>query len=588
MNTHGSHEGNQGNPGNQYTYANMMPQGNTCNPCNPGIQYMYPNMIPQVQQGNPGIQYMYPNMMPHAQQGNPGILGNQYIYPNMIMQQQANMMMMQQQANMMMMQPQQQPMMMMQPQQQQQPMMMMQPQQQPQPMMMMQPQPMMMMQQPIINKQPIIQKPIEIANIQSKIKKPANKKPVKGNKRVQKGVQKGVHKGVHQELENEQDDQDDQDDQVDMQIEYMQASMRENIPLIDRNVDNDQILINQFNNVNLINKDKSKKKSHNDINFKQWDDGRNIIKTLKPINNEEAHFNTNTHPNEIYIVEFMTGTIENIKANDINNCTLEAYHIIHKHNISMTQDNIQIKGSAVIYVRCSSENDISIDTQIKGCLDYAKLQGFILTGVYIDNGMSGRKGHNLKKGELGYWTQYFLNGTNLLIYSIDRLTRHLLSGITYIDTLMQRQIDTHFVSNKIIYNKMISSMHKSMVQQELQTAEKYSNDTSEKIKGTLKRLKDQGSIIGGRIPYGTKRIIIDGIRKQIPNTTELENIKTIKNKFYKIWKNYDKYSHLIKNKTNFQIIKYLTNWCNENHIKYRNNISFTHSQIQTLILKNKN
>ena len=182
----------------------------------------------------------------------------------------------------------------------------------------------------------------------------------------------------------------------------------------------------------------------------------------------------------------MNGNIETIKAIDINTYTLEAYHIIHTHNTNIVKgSNVNdIKGSAYIYVRTSGENDISITTQIQVCLEYAKSNRYILLGCYSDNGVSGRHGSNLKKGELGYWSQYFQNDTNLLIYSIDRLTRHLLSGITYIDNLAKKNISTHFVKNQIIYNSEISAMHKSMVQQELQTAEKYSNDTSEKIKGT--------------------------------------------------------------------------------------------------------
>ena len=43
-----------------------------------------------------------------------------------------------------------------------------------------------------------------------------------------------------------------------------------------------------------------------------------------------------------------------------------------------------------------------------------------------------------------------------------------------------------------------------MVQNELMTAEKQSNDTSEKIKGTLKRLKDEGHVIG-KAPYGKSK-----------------------------------------------------------------------------------
>jgi hypothetical protein len=79
------------------------------------------------------------------------------------------------------------------------------------------------------------------------------------------------------------------------------------------------------------------------------------------------------------------------------------------------------------------------------------------------------------------------------------------------------------------------------------------------------------------------RIVVDGIRKQVPNPIEVNNIKLIKAQYYDIWRNFDKYSYFIKNKTNFQIIKFLTNWCIEQNIKNRNNIVFTHNQIKGLI-----
>ena len=346
----------------------------------------------------------------------------------------------------------------------------------------------------------------------------------------------------------------------------------------------EQQLITQFVNVSLNTKSKKVKKS-SDINFKQWNDGRNIIKIMNPININEAHFNNKTHPNEKYSVEFITGNKQELIAFDINEYSLDSQKIMYEHNNSIDQDNI--KGTTIIYTRTSSPNGISHKTQLDECLKYAKDQGFTLTGYYCDDGVSGRHGHNLKNGELGFWTKYINNDTNFIIYSVDRLTRHLLSGVTYIDNLVTRNIDIHFVTNKIVYNSGIGAMHKSMIQQELQTAEKYSNDTSEKIKGTLRRLKTEGHCIGGRIPYGVKRIVVDGIRKQVANQNEVDNIKIIKAKFYDIWKNFNKYTHIITHKSNFKIINYLILWCEEQHIKHRNNTTFTINQIKKIIVTKK-
>jgi DNA invertase Pin-like site-specific DNA recombinase len=364
---------------------------------------------------------------------------------------------------------------------------------------------------------------------------------------------------------------------------HMPNNQEQQIRIENDNGNGEQQLINQFVNVSLINKkQKVKSKYNNDINFKQWSDNRNVIKIIQPINHNDAHFNNKTHPNEKYMVEFTTGNKEELIAFDINEYTLDSHKIIYEHNNSINQDNI--KGTSVIYTRTSSPNGISHKTQLDECLKYAKTHSLILTGYHCDDGVSGRHGYNLKNGELGFWTKYINNGTHFIIYSVDRLTRHLLSGINYIDNLVSRNIDIHFVTNKIVYNTNISSMHKSMIQQELQTAEKYSNDTSEKIKGTIKRLKAEGHCVGGRIPYGVKRIVIDGIRKQVPNPNEVDNIKIIKSKYYEIWNNFNKYKNVIKNKSKYQILQYLQNWCNENHIKHRNNQILTINNIKKFIV----
>ena len=56
--------------------------------------------------------------------------------------------------------------------------------------------------------------------------------------------------------------------------------------------------------------------------FKPNKNGSNIIKTLVPKNNNLAHFDNINFPNEVYIVTFMNNTIEEKKAIDINDYTL--------------------------------------------------------------------------------------------------------------------------------------------------------------------------------------------------------------------------------------------------------------------------
>jgi len=344
----------------------------------------------------------------------------------------------------------------------------------------------------------------------------------------------------------------------------------------------DNIIANIMGNVALNQQDKPIKPKK-DNSFKPSKDNSNVIKSIEPINDNEAHFDATNFPNEKYRTMTLNGKEQELEAKDINDYTLETGQIIYKHNKSIPQNTM--KGYASIYVRCSNPNGISIDTQMKECLKYAKERDLIIQGIYIDDGVSGRNGKNLKNGEIGFWKEHIENYSNLLIYSVDRLTRHLFSGLQFLNTMQEKDIDVHFVNNEVIYNKRVSAMNKSSIQQELQTAEKYSNDTSEKIKGTINRLKNEGKYLPGRIPYGYKRIKINGQLKQVENSIEKETINIIKTQYNKIWNNFNDYSNDIPKKSQYYIFQYLKQWCAQQHIKDRNQNYFTESSIKNIIYK---
>ena len=243
------------------------------------------------------------------------------------------------------------------------------------------------------------------------------------------------------------------------------------------------------------------------------------------------------------------------------------------------------QANTVIYVRCSKPNDCSIDTQKAACFDYAlKHKLKVLPFGYLeDNGIPARNGTNFKLGELSVFMSHIPDDGNIIIYSPDRWSRHTLKGLQQLDELVKRNITIHFINNDIKYNKNTSSAHKAIIQSELMTAEKQSNDTSEKIKGTLKRLKTEGHVIG-RAPYGYKNIIINGIRKRIIDDKETENIKSIKHKYTDIYNNIDEYAKIdtvYSNKTS--IIKFIIRWASRIGMKNRNASAFSYSQIKTIL-----
>jgi len=356
------------------------------------------------------------------------------------------------------------------------------------------------------------------------------------------------------------------------------ANMDLDLPL-DINLDR---LANRFDNVlDRHQIDNNKKDNSFGIDKKE----KNVIKMIKPKDFIKNNFNNSTHPDEIYIVTFLDGRTEEIQACDISEYALNTHKITYTHNQSNAQLN---SNKGIIYTRVSSLNNISLETQKQACLDYAtKMKiGLVPFGYLEDNGVTGRNGKNLdpiKGDDLAFWAPHFEEGSHLIIYSVDRLTRNLLKGLSFLDDLAKRNISVHFVKNEIIYNNDITAAKKAMVQQELQTAEKYSNDTSEKIKGTIRRLKAAGHDLG-RAPYGFKHINENGIRKRRRCNDEYNSITRIKSRYYEYCENFDRMAEtqgLRRNETS--IIRCIIRWCSREGLKNRKGELFTSRNIKSII-----
>jgi DNA invertase Pin-like site-specific DNA recombinase len=321
-----------------------------------------------------------------------------------------------------------------------------------------------------------------------------------------------------------------------------------------------------------------------------------IISQLTPVE-KIAHWNNITHPNEQYNAVLMNGNNTIYTATELSNYTLETHQYINKYNSSLI--NKKQKNSSkhkqnpimgFIYARCSAENDTSIETQITACMEYARNKSIKLLpfGCQYDNGISARNMNNMDY-ELGVWSDYLEDGTHLIIYSVDRLSRHLLKGLQYLEKMVARGVSVHFVMSEIIYDANISAAAKSMVQMELQASEKVSNQTSEKVRATIKRKRSEGNVFG-KAKFGYKHIKINGIIRRVINLTEMIVIEHIKNLFAKMVSNPRKYSELSKYNgyshhhiTEIDIIKAVIRDCNRKGMRYRNGKPLTPTHIRRIL-----
>ena len=345
-------------------------------------------------------------------------------------------------------------------------------------------------------------------------------------------------------------------------------------------------LTNLFDNV--LDNSKMNKKQKTDVSFLPYKDGRNVVKSVYPLNLNDSHFNSDKYPEEKYYIQFLDGHNETIAAKDINDSALETQKITSEHNkniIKMNPNDLLSQPNTVIYVRCSKPNDSSIDTQKAACFEYALKHNMqVLPFGYLeDNGIPARNGKNFKLGELSVFMSHVPDNGNIIIYSPDRWSRHTLKGLQELEDLVKRNITIHFINNDIKYNKNTSSAHKAIIQSELMTAEKQSNDTSEKIKGTLKRLKSEGHVIG-KAPYGFTNTIINGIRTRILNDKEKQNIESIKHKYNDVRNNFNMYAVTDNiNLTKTSILKFIMRWSSRIGMKNRNGNGFSYSQIKIIV-----
>ena len=320
--------------------------------------------------------------------------------------------------------------------------------------------------------------------------------------------------------------------------------------------------------------------------FGQEPDESNIINKLTPDNKHHAHFDNARFPNEIYNAVMVNGDTTKLPAKDISPDALETGKTVYEHNNQLAASGQQSAGKAFIYARSSRTNDISIETQRKVCLQYAAANKLELLqfGYQSDNNVSARNMGNLKlKHQLGFWQDHIPNDSHIIIYSVDRLSRHLVKGMQFLDEMAARGIRIHFVTHELVFHSSISAAGRAMIQQELQSAEKFSNIASEKVRTTMARLRQEGNVFG-RAPYGYKHTKIGNIRKRTPDNKEQQNIRKIQSQYSYImdnWKNNPDTAELRYSKIN--MLRTIVRWCNRNGLKYRNHKNYTTSQIRNII-----
>ena len=331
--------------------------------------------------------------------------------------------------------------------------------------------------------------------------------------------------------------------------------------------------------------DANKFKEPKDKTFISKKNNSNVIKSISPKHSDRAQFNKDTHPDEVYNIEFLgtnDGETYETNASDINAYSLETHKYIYEYNKSIIGKVHKALG--FIYARSSSDNTVSIETQRQVCFKFARDNNIKLCnfGFQFDNNISARNMNNIKH-ELGFWKDYIEDGSHIIIYSVDRLSRHLINGMKFLDEMVARGITFHFVTNELKYGPESTATQKGMIQTLLIEAEKFSNMTSEKIKTTRKRLLAEGNELGPA-KYGFKVVLVNGIRKKLLCQEEQENIRQIKEKYQDVSDNFEDYQRAGNVQRSFlSIYRFIERWCVRSGIKYRKGQPFSDLKIREIV-----
>lgn len=159
--------------------------------------------------------------------------------------------------------------------------------------------------------------------------------------------------------------------------------------------------------------------------------------------------------------------------------------------------------NAVIYARFSShsQNEQSIEGQLRICYDYAAREGYTVVGEYIDRALTGRSDDrpdfqrmiaDAKKKAFRY----------VIVYKLDRFARNRYDSAIYKHKLKQCGVKVLSAMENIGDNPE-SIILEAVLEA---SAEYYSVDLSQKIKRGRQDSAAKGKFIGGGIPTGYKSV----------------------------------------------------------------------------------
>ncbi|MDK2903578.1 MAG: site-specific recombinase [Clostridiales bacterium] len=156
----------------------------------------------------------------------------------------------------------------------------------------------------------------------------------------------------------------------------------------------------------------------------------------------------------------------------------------------------------VIYARFSShsQNEQSIEGQLKTCYDYAERNGYQVIGEYIDRAISGTAAENRPEFQRMISDSAKRQFQAVIVYQLDRFARNRYDSATYKARLSKNGVRVLSARENISDDAsgiLMESVLEGM-------AEYYSAELSQKIRRGMNLNAEKGLVTGGNVALGYK------------------------------------------------------------------------------------
>lgn len=187
----------------------------------------------------------------------------------------------------------------------------------------------------------------------------------------------------------------------------------------------------------------------------------------------------------------------------------------------MTLRSRKLNHRAVGYCRVSTadqaDNGVSLDAQRDRIQGWCDVNGYTLTQVMVDRGLSGGRCDN--RPALQEALRSVGRGDSLVVYSLSRLARSTRDTLMIADTLEKRGADLVSLSERI---DTTSSTGK-MVFRLLAVLSEFERDViSERTSMAMAHMRASGRYTGGDAPYGYR--CVAGILQPVAHEVEVTRI----------------------------------------------------------------